>query len=1286
MTKNQQGFYLSIKRFFNQGVTMKRITIILMAVYIGFSFWVPQAGAMGNISPVTGTVSINNGASRFTNLGNVNLTFSASSTSGSPVTQMKVWNYPVNASTVTAVPYRTNINNWTLTTGDGMKYVYAMFGDAAGNWSGTKTAVIRLDMISPTVTVSVTTQVPGSSYINTPNVTLNLNATDIGSGMGAGAKMQFSDDGSNFNALEPFATTKAWTFSSGAGIKRVHVKVQDAAGNLSTASQAVVTLDNTSPVSQGIDISPSRYARITSVVLKPYATDDLSGVAQMRFSNDNVTWGDWVTYDIRYKGWQVSSGDGAKTVYVQYRDWAGNVSNTDQTQTIILDITKPVGMISINNDGAEHTSNIAVTLSITAVDSTSGVFKMSFLNEGAAWSNWEDYNTTKHWDLLPGTGLRTVYVRFTDRAGNISIPVSSTIYLDVVPVAFFKFDNFEDSSGVGNNGTPYGNIKFDYFTNGNSFADFNGIDDYISIPSSTSLNIGTMTVSYWVKPSYTNYAGKEYTVLNKGNPPGSEYYVALYGKVQGFLTMPRAITWPSPLISAPTNLVAQFGGNDPFGKHIAYISWDDNSNNENGFVIEVKDPGGLCGVGCQNTVPANTKSFKISIDSVSLVKDIGVYAYGPGGGISEAISTQVRFDGAEPVVQAQGMGQGQVNTLIPRDNKWHHVAQTRSATGLTKYYVDGNLAFTFQDYVVPTAGTQPLLIGTATPPSEVASTISISGAEAIINWTAVVGQRYKIQYKEDATDTDWINLSRTNDVVLASSESSSISDNNDTSGLRVYRVLHLDDHAFKGGIDEVMIFNTALSDTDIGSLYSLQRDQFRDINYFIGKGYFDEVPEPQRKIMLDALENLSLKYNSAWTGILPEPVTSAADADLYLEQKWNRQRNFYIEQFGIMESYNVLHGKTANQIIAEWTPVWQAQRNSHNWFKGNTSLVQTPVPVIAKAQQALVEVSSQKRQALQHLNAKIQQSTNLSGTTVSSNEGEVCISLGCNQERQRPYQFVGPTYPFIFMQYYCPTNDALCRMPFEEAHSYVENFAFEMGGLTTSCDPFNCSSSTDHPMVDERLSLSIQEDSRWNVILFDGNFIKYDYDIAAKIAPVSQQGYWDPAYWNGDVDRYKDDRSAIKNRQLGNAPPVWLDWSTVVFNKRHDPEPLERFGSWVGSSVLGQASQESSISSSDISIGEVARFRWIMDYVPENFLDIIPDAAQKGANVIGALVAPRLAVRGGLLDIDIGANINPFARQKAELYCDGAVPGGACTWKVRWAPELGGKGSSWAILINVPLK
>ncbi|HEY5541121.1 MAG TPA: hypothetical protein VIL41_06690, partial [Coriobacteriia bacterium] len=65
-----------------------------------------------------------------------------------------------------------------------------------------------------------------------------------------------------------------------------------------------------------------------------------SGVSQMRFSNDGSTWSSWQAYSTT-ASWTLTSGDGTKTVYAQFKDNAGNASSATISDTIGLDTVAP---------------------------------------------------------------------------------------------------------------------------------------------------------------------------------------------------------------------------------------------------------------------------------------------------------------------------------------------------------------------------------------------------------------------------------------------------------------------------------------------------------------------------------------------------------------------------------------------------------------------------------------------------------------------------------------------------------------------------------------------------------------------------------------------------------------------------------------------------------------------------------------------------------------------------------------------------------------------------------
>ncbi len=129
-----------------------------------------------------------------------------------------------------------------------------------------------------------------------------------------------------------------------------------------------------------------------------------------------------VNWNITFK----SPFTGAKKAYLYVKDDANAANGWKQKGTWIIDNTPPIGTITINNNDA-YTNLTQITLTLSASDSESGVDKMSFSNDNITYSGPENYSTTKDWTLTEGDGEKTVYVKFSDKAGNLSEPYSDTI-------------------------------------------------------------------------------------------------------------------------------------------------------------------------------------------------------------------------------------------------------------------------------------------------------------------------------------------------------------------------------------------------------------------------------------------------------------------------------------------------------------------------------------------------------------------------------------------------------------------------------------------------------------------------------------------------------------------------------------------------------------------------------------------------------------------------------------------------------------------------------------------
>jgi hypothetical protein len=166
--------------------------------------------------------------------------------------------------------------------------------------------------------------------------------------------------------------------------------------------------------------SPYTKSRTVTLTLSSLAAKS------MRFSNDGTNWGNWTPY-AKSKAYTLPSGEGVKTVHAQFRDSRGSISPAF-SDSITLDMTKPVGSITINGN-ATSTTDPAVTLTLVATDAGSNVVWMRFSRDNITWSAWEPYIVTRSMTFSKALGKKTVYARFKDGAGNVSTTCSDSIRL-----------------------------------------------------------------------------------------------------------------------------------------------------------------------------------------------------------------------------------------------------------------------------------------------------------------------------------------------------------------------------------------------------------------------------------------------------------------------------------------------------------------------------------------------------------------------------------------------------------------------------------------------------------------------------------------------------------------------------------------------------------------------------------------------------------------------------------------------------------------------------------------
>jgi hypothetical protein len=232
---------------------------------------------------------------------------------------------------------------WALTAGFTNKVVYAQVSDTSGRTSNTLTVRTRLSQDAPAepppanaqpdtvAPVLVAVTLPAET--TTQTVTVGIDATDA-----AGVKqVRFANEDGTWTPWQAYATQTPWTLTAGYTPKLVYVQVRDAVGNeslvLSRATRYVRTVagpvDATAPVLEALTIAnPTPVANVT---VKLTARDDV-GVTQVRFANEDGTWGAWAAYAPEVPH-TLTAGNTLKVVYAQVRDAAGRESAVLFTRT-----------------------------------------------------------------------------------------------------------------------------------------------------------------------------------------------------------------------------------------------------------------------------------------------------------------------------------------------------------------------------------------------------------------------------------------------------------------------------------------------------------------------------------------------------------------------------------------------------------------------------------------------------------------------------------------------------------------------------------------------------------------------------------------------------------------------------------------------------------------------------------------------------------------------------------------------------------------------------------------
>lgn len=302
---------------------------------------------------------------------------------------------------------------------DGTINATIMVLDLAGN-AGENTDHAVKDTVRPSASVKIEV----AYFINSENVKsvrVFISSNEVGD-----FEVVIDDE-------DPATGFMRWSGSIGAGIGlgsvfnlsglsdgriTARAAVCDRAGNVTEVSDTKIK-DATAPTGSIVINAGADYTNSTSVTLTLTASDALSGVSQMSFSNDGINWSDWEPF-MSTKSWTLTARDGTKTVYVKFKDGAGNVSSA-YSDTIVLDTTPPSppslsGVLGAASPTATGWSFTSVDPSLTLVGTVEPGCRV-YINEVPVPVS-ANGSFSKALSLVPGPNRFTL--RIVDRAGNIT--------------------------------------------------------------------------------------------------------------------------------------------------------------------------------------------------------------------------------------------------------------------------------------------------------------------------------------------------------------------------------------------------------------------------------------------------------------------------------------------------------------------------------------------------------------------------------------------------------------------------------------------------------------------------------------------------------------------------------------------------------------------------------------------------------------------------------------------------------------------------------------------------
>ena len=323
-------------------------------------------------------------------------------------------------------PY-VGTKNVTFTAGDGVKTLYAKFKKTSGAESVVVSDSYILDTVGPILpSVRVNN---GAAVVSSAIVTLNLSAVDSTSGLAVYRLNTVNDF-----ALIPdtgYQTNDVYTLPARDGVKTLWVIYGDRAYNYSSAASVSVLLDTTAPnvgsVSvtklDGTVLATGNTVRDGRIILASTVTD-LTPLEMQVTTTGSFGGLGWEPYN---PSKVIDLTAASSTISARVRDAAGHEADLVTGFIVNLDNAAPTATLTLTSATPTNILNIGYTVS----SNESGQMQVS-TDVGFAGATWEAVGSGAI-ALSAGDGMRSVYARVRDAAGNISDVRTINVILDQTP-------------------------------------------------------------------------------------------------------------------------------------------------------------------------------------------------------------------------------------------------------------------------------------------------------------------------------------------------------------------------------------------------------------------------------------------------------------------------------------------------------------------------------------------------------------------------------------------------------------------------------------------------------------------------------------------------------------------------------------------------------------------------------------------------------------------------------------------------------------------------------------